>query len=150
MSGAAEEIAALIAAARGARARAYAPYSSFRVGAALQLSDGSLVAGANVENASYGHTICAERAAICAAVAAVGLLPGGLLAVAVVADTAAGSVCAPCGACRQVLWEFGGPAVCVTMVNERDGGQQTWRLEALLPLAFGPTSLPSVSGPSTA
>ncbi len=83
---------------------AYAPYSNFRVGAAILLGDGRIFAGCNVENASYGLTICAERSAVFAAVAASARKPQ-IQAVAVVNHR--GVPCSPCGACRQVLAEFG-------------------------------------------
>lgn len=101
------EQALLIAAAKAATARAYAPYSKFHVGAAVLTESGNLYSGCNVENASYGLTNCAERTAVFAAVAAEG--PGmRLKAVAVWSDPA--GPCAPCGACRQVIFEFGSEA----------------------------------------
>jgi homotetrameric cytidine deaminase len=128
---------ALLAAATAARTRAYAPYSQFRVGAALLTSDGAIVAGCNVENISYGLTNCAERTAIFAARAAgqLGSARGGptILAVAVVAKGATPPT--PCGACRQVLAEFG-PACVVICANLR-GETQTYRFDELLPHAFG-------------
>jgi cytidine deaminase len=90
--------------ARAAMKRAYAPYSHFHVGAAILLEDGRVFTGCNVENASYGLTICAERNAVFAAVAASARKPE-ILAVAVVNHR--GVPCSPCGACRQVLAEFG-------------------------------------------
>jgi cytidine deaminase len=87
---------------------AYAPYSRFRVGAAVLLQDGRIFAGCNVENASYGLTICAERNAIFAAVAASPRKPA-IVAVALVNQR--GVPCSPCGACRQVIAEFGPDAV---------------------------------------
>src|SRR3954469_9974234 len=102
----------LIAKAREAMSHAYAPYSNFHVGAALVTADGKTFTGCNVENASYGLTVCAERNAIFAAVAVSKVQPQGkikLIAVAVATEPrVAGS---PCGACRQVIWEFGTDAV---------------------------------------
>lgn len=92
---------ALFAAARRAQTFAYAPYSNFAVGAAALLSDGAIYPGCNVENASFGMTVCAERVALFAAVS-VGRLD--IAAIAVV--TGASSLCKPCGACRQVIAEF--------------------------------------------
>ena len=94
--------------ARAAMKHAYAPYSNFRVGAAVLLSDGRVFSGCNVENASYGLTICAERNAIFSAVANSSRKPE-IVAVAVVNHR--GAPCSPCGACRQVLAEFGPRAV---------------------------------------
>jgi cytidine deaminase len=94
---------ALIARAREAAQRAYAPYSRFRVGAALEDANGELYVGCNVENASYGLTICAERNAIFAAIGASATRPFRTLAVACI-DASAGG-CSPCGACRQVIAE---------------------------------------------
>ena len=123
----------LIAAARTAQARAYAPYSNFRVGAALESHDGTVFSGCNVENASYGLTICAERAAICAAVSA-GVTRFRRAVVVSDVDPPA----APCGACRQVLAEFG-----LDLPIDGVGSQGTvrWRLTDLLPVAFGPEQL---------
>ncbi|MBI2346554.1 MAG: cytidine deaminase [Deltaproteobacteria bacterium] len=119
----------LIAAALAARKSAYAPYSQFRVGAAVETSDGRIVTGCNVENASYGLAICAERAAVCRAVA------GGVQVIrrlAVVADYP--TPCPPCGACRQFLHEFN-PRMEIIMVNLK-GARSTARLDRLLPRAF--------------
>jgi cytidine deaminase len=116
----------LVAAAWAARERAYAPYSNFAVGAALLASDGRIFAGCNVENLSYGLTNCAERVAIGAAVAA-GARE--FLAVAVVADT--GVPISPCGACRQVMAEFGVPRIMLANKTER----LEFTLEELLPRA---------------
>ena len=123
----------LISAARAAQARAYAPYSHFRVGAALESHDGAVFSGCNVENASYGLTICAERAAICAAVSA-GVTRFRRAVVVSDVDPPA----APCGACRQVLAEFG-----LDLPIDGVGSQGTvrWRLSDLLPVAFGPEQL---------
>lgn len=113
-----------------ARGRAYAPYSQFRVGAALLCADGELFSGVNVENASFGLTICAERAAIMAAVS------GGrqsYAALAVAADS--GIITAPCGACLQVMAEFVRAEFPVLLVNARDGGELLTTFGALLPMA---------------
>ena len=124
----------LVAAARAAQGRAYAPYSNFRVGCALEAEDGSVFVGCNVENASYGLTICAERAAICAAVSA-GLRRFRRVVVVSDADPPA----SPCGACRQVLAEFG-----TTLRVDGVGLSETvsWTVGELLPAAFGKEQLP--------
>jgi homotetrameric cytidine deaminase len=111
-----------------ARLLAYAPYSGFRVGAALLTESGAVVCGANVENVSYGLTLCAERSAVARAVAE-GHRRFRALAVAAEAFT-----CPPCGACRQVLEEFAADGMTVTF--PREGGLATVPLERLLPVAF--------------
>jgi cytidine deaminase len=116
----------LIAAAWEVRENAYAPYSNFQVGAALLASDGRIFPGCNVENISYGLTNCAERVAIGAAIAA-GVR--GFDKVVVVADTA--QPISPCGACRQVLAEFGVKSVILANRTER----VVFTLEELLPRA---------------
>ncbi|MBL8984895.1 MAG: cytidine deaminase [Gemmatimonadales bacterium] len=115
------------------RDRAYAPYSKFRVGAAIEADDGRVFTGCNVENASYGLTICAERAAVVQAVGA-----GVRRFRRVVVVTESEPPAAPCGACRQVLWEFG-PDLVVEAVGPRSRKQ--WRMSELLPDGFGPESL---------
>ncbi|MEK6421334.1 MAG: cytidine deaminase [Burkholderia gladioli] len=122
----------LIDAATQAREHAYAPYSRFRVGAALATHDGRLFHGCNVENASYGLCNCAERTALFAAIAA-GCRPGDFAALAVVGETE-GPI-APCGACRQVMMELGGPALPVVLANLRGEVRET-TAQALLPGAF--------------
>jgi cytidine deaminase len=123
----------LTAAARGAQAQAHAPYSGFRVGAALEADDGRVFAGANVENASYGLTICAERVALGAAVTAGARRFRRLVVVSDVDPPAA-----PCGACRQVLAEFG-DGVVVEAVGP--SARRRWTIEQLLPDRFGARDL---------
>ncbi len=126
----------LVAAATDALHRAYAPYSQFRVGAAVRAGE-QVFSGCNVENASYGLTICAERAALFAAVSA-GRRE--IEAIAVVTDTPAPT--APCGACRQVLREFVADPAGVTVVCATLGGAvAVHRLSDLLPHDFGPANL---------
>ncbi len=134
----------LIAAARMAAAQAYAPYSQFHVGAALAFADGSVVTGANVENASYGLALCAETVA--AAKALSEEWRGPLVAVAVIGGKAgavgAGDPVTPCGRCRQVLSEvaqLGASDPLVWCVGENEVLEL--RLSELLPRAFGPASL---------
>jgi cytidine deaminase len=127
--------AELRAAAERARAHAYAPYSRFAVGAAVRAASGAIYAGANVENASYGLALCAERSAVAAAIAA-----GEKSLTAAVVVTAASPPAAPCGMCRQVLAEFAAD-LDVVLLNDRGERVQT-RLAALLPLAFRRDDLP--------
>ncbi len=115
---------------------AYAPYSGVHVGAAALVDDGRIVVGANVENASYGLTLCAECSVASALVSSGG---GRLVALAVVGGD--GEYLAPCGRCRQVLYEHGGPELLV----ETDTGVVT--LDDLLPGAFGPADLPARATP---
>ena len=122
----------LLALARSAREQAYAPYSHFRVGAALLARDGRRFGGCNVENASYGLCNCAERTALFSAIAA-GCQPGDFVALAVIADTD-GPV-SPCGACRQVMAELCDGAMPVLMANLKGETRQT-TVAALLPGSF--------------
>jgi cytidine deaminase len=132
-----DEVRSLIEAARAARANAYAPYSKFQVGAALLVADGTVVTGVNVENASYGLGLCAERVAVAAAVAA------GHREFRAIAVAAAGNrPTTPCGACRQFLREFpAGTGMLVIAVGET--GEEALRITVgrLLPHGFGPESL---------
>jgi cytidine deaminase len=116
------ELRQLIAAAKSAQRHAYAPYSKFRVGAALLTSDGKVFTGCNVENASYGLTICAERVAVGKAVSE------GCREFKAIAIVAPARNITPCGACRQVLAEFGD---CLVICNTKQ-----YRLSELLPSAF--------------
>jgi cytidine deaminase len=134
----------LIAAARDAATRAYAPYSNYHVGAALGFADGSVVTGANVENASYGLTLCAETVAVGKALSED--WRGRLEAVAVIGGKAgavgSGDPVTPCGRCRQVLNEMaalGGNDPTVWCVGEEQVTEML--LSDLLPRAFGPGSL---------
>jgi len=119
----------LLAAALAVRENAFAPYSKFKVGAAVQGLDGRIHTGCNVENATYGLTVCAERVAVLKAVSE-GVRK--FRRVAVAADT--GTLTPPCGACRQILWEFCGD-VPVTLVNLH-GKSETFQLRDLFPRAF--------------
>lgn len=113
---------------------AYAPYSAFRVGAVLEAEDGSRYKGCNVENASYSVTICAERAALAAAVAA-GAQSFRRIAIA----CSGSSPVAPCGMCRQALVEFGTELEVISVTP--DGQRTAWRLDSLLPESFTPEEL---------
>jgi cytidine deaminase len=121
--------ASLVAAAAAARQRAYAPYSNYQVGAALLTSDGEMYAGCNVENASFGLTICAERAALFSAVAA-----GHRTFTALALVTADGG--SPCGACRQVLAEFSNDLPIVIAQLDRLDSPRIISLATLLPERF--------------
>ena len=122
--------------ARTAAEHAYAPYSEFPVGAAALAADGSIHTGGNIENASYGLTICAERAAVSAAIGA-----GHRQIVAVAVSAPKVPRTTPCGACRQFLNEFR-PATTdmVIVLDDRVSGEPVW-LEDLLPQSFGPRNL---------
>lgn len=124
----------LAARAQAVMHRAYAPYSRFRVGAALLASDGRVFEGCNVENVSFPVTLCAERSALAAAVA-----NGARAFVAVAIATEAEHPTPPCGMCRQALLEFA-PALAIVSVDAA-GGQARWTLDALLPEAFSPNWL---------
>jgi len=113
---------------------AYAPYSRFRVGAAVRTTTGEVIAGCNVENAAYGEALCAERVAIAAAVAR-GMKEFEEIAIASESDDPA----APCGSCRQTMSEFA-PDLKITSYS-RNGKQLTWRLSDLLPEAFASNHL---------
>ena len=126
----------LVDAAREAATQAYVPYSRFPVGAAALTEEGSVVTGCNVENASYGLTVCAERVAAFTAAAAG---HRALRAVAVVAPRRRGVT--PCGACRQVLNEFKPMADDLVVILEGAAGPELVPLTALLPRAFGPRDL---------
>jgi cytidine deaminase len=124
----------LVDAARAARLNAFAPYSKFQVGAALATATGRIFAGCNIESASYGLTVCAERVAVFKAVSEG---ERQFTRIVVAADTAAPTP--PCGACRQILWEFGGDLeVMLANLNAVTG---TYRLRDLLPLPFDGRSL---------
>jgi cytidine deaminase len=120
--------------ARAASEKAYAPYSDFRVGAAILTEDGAVHAGCNVENASYGLAICAERNAAAAMVLA---NPEDRAIKLVAVFSPAVSPCFPCGACRQVLREFG----CKELVVEEASGLHRYPFEEILPHSFGPEVL---------
>jgi cytidine deaminase len=125
---------ALTGAAIAARRNAFAPYSKFQVGAAIEDTDGRIHTGCNVENATYGLTVCAERVAVWKAISE------GVRAfrrVAIATDTE--SLTPPCGACRQILWEFCGD-VEVVLVNLH-GKQETYRLKELFPKPFDVSNL---------
>ncbi|MHC1479968.1 cytidine deaminase [Frateuria aurantia] len=123
--------------ARQARLRAYAPYSQFLVGAAVETHDGRVFEGCNVENASYGLCNCAERTALFTAIAA-GCRPGDFAALAVIGDC--GGPISPCGACRQVIVELCGAEMPVVLANLQQARAET-TVAALLPGAFVPADL---------
>jgi len=124
----------LIAAARRARENAHAPYSNFRVGAALRATSGRIFAGCNVENATYGLTVCAERVAIFKAISEG---ERGFNAISVVTDTEA--LTPPCGACRQLIWEFCGD-VPVILANLK-GKTEVLPMRELFPRPFDSSNL---------
>ncbi|MEP7149314.1 MAG: cytidine deaminase [Acidobacteriota bacterium] len=119
----------LIDAATAVRENAYAPFSKFRVGAALETDDGEVISGCNVESASYGLTVCAERVAIWKAISQG---QRKIKHIAVVADTE--ELTPPCGVCRQIIWEFGGD-IPVILANLK-GKTEVLQMKDLLPRAF--------------
>jgi cytidine deaminase len=120
----------MLSAARAGFKNAHAPYSNFRVGSAILTESGKMYSGCNVENASYGLTICAERNAIFAAVAAEGT---GMRIQAVAVATERDVPCAPCGACRQVIYEFGPDAI---VLFRGQSGTEQMAITELLPEGF--------------
>ncbi|MGH9715488.1 MAG: cytidine deaminase [Candidatus Acidiferrales bacterium] len=132
-----KEYETLIAAARQARENAHAPYSNFRVGAALRAKSGRIYGGCNVENASYGLTCCAERVAIFKAVSEG---ERGFDAIAVVTD--AETLTPPCGACRQIIWEFCGDVPVI--LADLAGNSERMSAGELLPRAFDSRSIGEV------
>lgn len=119
----------LVATARRVRELAHAPFSRFKVGAALETADGAVITGCNVENATYGLTVCAERVAVWKALSE-GESDFRRIAIA----TASEELTPPCGACRQILWEYCGD-IEIFLANTR-GGAARFRLARLLPLPF--------------
>ena len=122
----------LLKKARSVAGRAYAPYSGFNVGAALLMSDGSVVLGCNVENSSYGMTICAEMGAVAGMVSMGHTVPAAIA----VAGGKPGTPCPPCGACRQILAEFNPD---MPVVLESPGGIIVMTVKELLPFSFSLT-----------
>ncbi|HXG10196.1 MAG TPA: cytidine deaminase [Gemmataceae bacterium] len=125
----AESFHRLLDAARAARQNAFAPFSNFAVGAALETADGQIITGCNVENATYGLTICAERVAVFKAISEGHRR---FRRIAIVADTDAPTP--PCGACRQILWEFGGDLEVI--LGNLTGETARFQLRDLLPHPF--------------
>lgn len=125
----------LIKAAEETRRRAYTPYSKFKVGAAILTSEGKIFTGCNIENASFGLTICAERVAIFKAISE-GY--SNFKAIAIIGDTQ--KSCTPCGACRQVIMEFG--ADIEVIMSNLKGEIKISRIDKLLPIAFKKNDLP--------
>src|SRR4051812_42367500 len=119
----------LIEAAKAVRENAYAPFSKFKVGAALETDDGQIIVGSNVESASYGLTVCAERVAVWNAISQG---KRKITKITVVADTE--DLTPPCGVCRQIIWEFGGniPVIFANL----NGRSETVQMKDLLPRAF--------------
>ena len=136
------ELEALLGAAAAARARAYAPYSRFPVGAAVLSESGAVYAACNVENAAYPVGTCAEAGAV-AAMAAAG--ERRIAAVLVVGEGE--TLVTPCGACRQRIREFASPETPIHVAGP-EGVRRTFRLDELLPFSFGPDNLPGGEGAS--
>jgi cytidine deaminase len=129
------DLDALFAAARAAQARAYVPYSRFKVGAAILGTDGRIYAGCNVENAAYPTSVCAEGGAVAA------MVMGGCTSIAAVLVVGDGAeLCTPCGNCRQRLREFAKPETPVHVAGP-EGVRRSFTLDALLPASFGPDNL---------
>jgi cytidine deaminase len=125
----------LFAAARAAQAKAYVPYSRFKVGAAILGANGRIYAGCNVENAAYPTSVCAEGGAVAA------MIMGGCTEAAAVLVVGDGTeLCTPCGNCRQRIREFAKPATPVHVAGP-EGLRRTFTLEELLPASFGPDNL---------
>jgi cytidine deaminase len=135
MSKNADALAELFAAAKAAQTKAYAPYSKFRVGAALRTPEGGVFSGGNVENAAYPEGWCAETSAIAAMAAAGGRQ---IAEICVVGEGEA--LCTPCGGCRQRIREFADERTLVHVAGP-EGVRATFRLAALLPESFGPAHL---------
>ena len=130
--------------AEQARTAAYAPYSAYRVGAALLCADGTVYTGCNIENAAFTPTVCAERVAFFKAVSE-GKLRFTAMAVAGGKGHSAGADCAPCGGCRQVMQEFCDPDTFLVLI--RQGGKvQSYLLRELLPMGFGRVDVEGETG----
>ena len=125
--------------------KAYAPYSHFQVGAAVRAASGAIYGGANVENASYGAAVCAERNAIAAAVNA-GERRLTAIAVAGGKDGVAADFCPPCGICRQVMREFADPKAFKVILAKSAADVRVFSLDGLLPESFGPEALGHSAG----
>jgi cytidine deaminase len=133
-----EQVGQMVEAAKAAAQNSYSPYSKFRVGAAVLTEDGKIIEGCNVENASYGLANCAERTAVFKAV-----VDGAHKIIAVVVYTPTATATPPCGACRQVLNEFGPTAHVICVCDSDD--KVTTTVDQLLPGAFGPGNLASAN-----
>lgn len=131
----------LIALAYEARERAYAPYSDFRVGAALLAASGKVYPGCNIENASYGPSNCAERTAFFKAVSEGERAFEAIAIVGGAGEQRTGEMCAPCGVCRQVMMEFCDPESFRILLEDGGAGVRSFLLKDLLPFGFGPDNL---------